>query len=156
MQPRDAVDALGEVKRRREQVIEGTLVPDWYWWAVAVPTVGLGAVVDTRNAVAIPVAAVVFAIGVALLTSWIVFGGRSHVKVHDELLGTAGAAAIVGFVGLVVVGSIGIAFALQAFGVRYPATIATIACAVALVIGGPALMRLLEQIMRRNRAGSGR
>jgi hypothetical protein len=150
-----AMDALSEVKRRQNQVIERALVPGWYWWAVAAPTVGLGAVVDTHNAAAITAAAVGFAIGISALTAWIAFGGRSRVKVHDELLGAEGAGAIVAFVGLVVAGSIGIGLALQAANVGYPGTLSTLVCAVALVVGGPALMRLLRRIMLRRGAEAG-
>jgi hypothetical protein len=154
IEPGEAGAALAEIRRRQGQVIDGTLAPNWYWWAVAVPMVGLGVVVDARDPVAIAFSAVIFAVGVALLTGWIVVGGFRSVKVHDALLGPRGAGLIVGFVWVLVAATIGLAFALLAAGVPYPATIATIACAAALVVGGPALMRRLRALMRGRRAGA--
>jgi hypothetical protein len=147
--PGEANSALSEIGRRQGEVIDQSLVPAWYWWAVALPTVGLGVVVDTRNAVAIASAALVFALGAALLTAWVIVGGLRGVKVHDALLGPRGAGLIVAFVGLLVGGTIGLAFVMQAANVPDPATISTIACGIALVLGGPALMRSLRRLMRR-------
>jgi predicted phage tail protein len=76
-------------------------------------------------------------------------GRRRHVKVHDRLLGARGAGLIVGFVGLVVVGTLGLAFALQAADVSVAGTVATVVCAIALIVGGPVLMRRLQEMMRR-------
>ena len=149
VEPAEARDALAEVERRNEQVIEGTLVPNWYWWAVALLAVGLGVGIDTREPAAIGATAGIFGVGVPLLSVWIAFGGRRHVKVHERLLGARGARLIVGFVGLVVLGTLGLAFALQAADVAVAGTLSTLACAIALVIGGPALMRRLREVMRR-------
>jgi hypothetical protein len=147
-EPGEAGAALAEIRRRKNQVIEGALVPTWYWWAVALPMVGLGVVIDTHDAVAIASAAVIFAVGVALLTVWVIVGGLRHVKVEDALLGPRGAMFIVGFVGLLVCGTLALAFALEAANVPNPATIGTVVCAVGLVVGGPALMRRLDAVMR--------
>ncbi len=153
MKPAEARKALAEMERRQDQVIEGTLVPNWYWWAVALLAVGLGVGVDTRDPTAIAVTAGIFAVGVSLLTVWIAFGGRRHVKVHERLLGSRGAGLIVGFVWLVVGGTLGLAYVLEAANVEYAATLSTLACAIALVVGGPALMRRLRVIMRRQAGG---
>lgn len=154
MEPAEAREALAETKRRQEQVIGGTLVPNWYWWVVGILAVGLGVGVDTREPDAIAATAGIFGVGMPLLTVWIAFGGRRHVKVHERLLGTRGGGLIVGFVGLVVLGTLGLAFALQAADVPVAGTLSTLACAIALVVGGPALMRRLREIMRRQ-AGVG-
>lgn len=153
MKPAEARKALAEMERRQDQVIEGTLVPNWYWWAVALLSVGLGVGVDTRDPTATAVAAGIFAVGVSVLTVWIAFGGRRHVKVHQRLLGSRGAGLIVGFVWLVVGGTLGLAYVLEAANVEYAATLSTLACAIALVVGGPALMRRLRGIMRRQAGG---
>jgi hypothetical protein len=102
----------------------------------------------------IAVAAILFGLGVAALTGWIIFGGLHQVKVNEALLGPRGAGLIIGFVWLLVGGTLALAFVLQAVGAAYPATISTSACAVALVIGGPALMRRLRQSMERRAAGA--
>ena len=116
--------------------------------------VGLGVGVDTRDPTAIAATAGIFGVAIPLLTVWIAFGGRRHVKVHERLLGSRGAGLIVGFVWLVVGGTLGLAFALQAANVRSAGTLSTLACAIVLVVGGPALMRRLREIMRRQ-AGVG-
>jgi hypothetical protein len=153
IEPDEAQAALAEIRQRQDQVIEGTLVPTWYWWAVAVPMVGLGLVVDGHEPLAIALAALLFGVGVAALTGWVIVGGVRGVRVHDALLGSRGAALIVMFVWLLVGGTIALAFALLALAVPYPATFSTLACAVALVVGGPAVMRRLRGVMRRQRAG---
>ena len=61
--------------------------------------------------------------------------------------------AILGFVALVVGGTLGIAFALRAAGIHYPATLGCLAGATAMGLGGPVLMRTLRRIMLGNRAG---
>jgi hypothetical protein len=106
VEPGDANRALNEIGRREQQVIDAAIVPAWYWWIVAAASVGLGLVVDGHNAPAIALTAVVYAIGIALLTGWVIVSGVRRVKVHDGLLGPEGAALIVGFVALVVVGTI--------------------------------------------------
>lgn len=155
VEPAEAREALAEMERRHEQVIEGALVPTWYWWAVALATVGLGVGIDTGDPAVIAATASIFGVGVAVLTVWIAFGGRRQVKVHERLLGARGAGLIVGFVWLVVIGTLALAFALQAANVAAAGTLATLACAIALVLGGPALMRRLRGIMRRQ-SGVGR
>ena len=154
--PDEAQAALAEIRRRQDQVIEGTLVPSWYWWAVALPMVALGVVVDTHEPVAIAVAALLFGVGVALLTGWVIVGGLRGVRIHEVLLGPRGVGLIIGFVWLLVGGTIALAFVLEAAGVPYLATLSTLACAVALVVGGPALMRRLRDVMQRQRTGASR
>jgi hypothetical protein len=150
VEPAEAREALAEMERRQVQVIQGTLVPRWYWWVVALATVGLGVAVDTRDQTVTAATGGIYGLGISLLTAWIAFGGRRHVKVHERLLGAHGAGLIVGFVWLVVLGTLGLAFALEAANIRFAATVSTIACAIALVVGGPALTRRLGRIMRRH------
>jgi hypothetical protein len=154
LRPDEATEALAEIGRQQQKVIEAILVPAWYWWVVAVGMVAIGAAVDTRSAtvlgVVIPVAVVV----IAGLSAAMIFGAYRRVRVRsDELLGGRGALAIVGFVWLIVGLTLGIAFGLRAAGAPLPATIATLAGGAALVIGGPWLMRTLRGIMLGNRAG---
>jgi hypothetical protein len=153
-EPGDADRALQEIGRREGQVIDAAIVPTWFWWVVAAASVGLGVVVDGHNAAAIVVAAVVYALGIAALTAWVIVGGVRRVKVSEALLGPEGAALIVGFVGIVVVGTLALAFALEAAGVAMAATLATLACGVALVVGGPALMRRLRVVMSGRGVGA--
>ncbi|HLO34459.1 MAG TPA: hypothetical protein VK194_00185, partial [Candidatus Deferrimicrobium sp.] len=142
--PRDAAAALAEIHDRQGEVIDGVLVPAWYWWAVAIPMVGLGVVVDGGNGLAIGVTAAAFAAFAAVLTGWMIVSGVNGVKVSEELLGPRSAAEIVVFVLGVVAGAIGVASLAAAAHAPLPATIATTVAAAALVIAGPALMRRLR------------
>jgi hypothetical protein len=152
IEPDEAGKALNEISRRQAQLIDAASVPSWYWWIVAAASVALGLIVDGRDPVAIGVAAVIYAIGVAVLTISVIVGGVRHVKVNEGMLGADGAGLIIGFVGLVVVGTIVIAFALRSAGVAQAGTLSTLVCGVALVIGGPALMSRLRMVMQRRRA----
>ena len=152
--PGDAAAALAEIHDRQGEVIDGVLVPAWYWWAVAVPMVGLGLVVDGGNGLAIGAAAVAFAAFTAVLTGWMIVSGVNGVKVSEALLGPRGAAEIVVFVLAVVAGAIGVAFLAAAARAPMPATIATAVAAAALVIAGPILMRRLRSVMRERRIGA--
>lgn len=154
IEPGDAATALDEIRRREHEVIDAAIVPAWYWWVVAAASVVLGAVVDGRDARAIGVGAVVYALAMAGLTAFVILGGVRRVKVHEQLLGPDGALLIVAFVGIVVVGTIAVAFALQAGGVSQAGTISTLLCAAALVVGGPLLMRRLRRVMVRRAAGA--
>ena len=64
--------------------------------------------------------------------------------------------AILGFVALIVGGTLGLAFGLRGAGVPYPATLACAVGGTAMGLGGPVLMRALRRIMLGNRAGSTR
>ena len=154
IEPADAGAALAEIRRQESRVIAAAIVPTWFWWAVAAASVALGVVVDGQAAVPIAIAAVVYAVVVAGLSAWVIVGGHGLVKVHEGLLGPDGAGLIVGFVGVVVLGSLAIAFALAALGVPAPGTLATLACGAALVLGGPALMRRLRVVVERRGASA--
>jgi hypothetical protein len=150
----EAVDALGEIARRQREVVTKALVPAWYWRAVAMASVVLGAAVDSLAPVAIAVVAIVYGLGVAVLTAWVVFGGLARVKPHEGLLGPSGAVMIIGFVAIMVGASLGIGFVALGAGFGWPATLATLVCAAILVIGGPRLMRRLGATMLRHRVGA--
>jgi hypothetical protein len=154
VEPAEAGAALAEIRRREGEVIAAALVPAWFWWAVAGATVALGAIVDSRNGVAIGLAAIAYAVAMAVLTAWTILGGVRRVKVRDAMLGPDGAGRIVAFVGILVAGTIGLAFALEALGIAQAGTLATLACGAGLVVGGPILMRRLRDVMSRRGAGA--
>jgi hypothetical protein len=74
---------------------------------------------------------------------------------RTTLLGPAGVLAILGFVAAVLAVSLPTSFALDAAGVRYPATIGILPTAVCMVVGGPLLMRYLRRLMLTHRTGGG-
>ena len=149
--PRAAARSLADIGNRQAQVIEAVLVPPWYWWLVAVLTVGLGVVVDTHHPVLVALAAAVYAVLVAGTTGWMIVG-RQRARVSRALLGERGVVAIVGFVGLLVGASLGVGFGLRHASVGHPATLACLVCALGVSAGGPALMRYLRHTMLQRRA----
>jgi hypothetical protein len=148
-EPRDAEQALAEMRGRHEQVIGAALVPGWYWWALALLMVGLGAAVDARESFPIGIAVVLFVVGVLASTAW---ATRSavNVRLHNDLLGSSGVPAILGLNAVVIAMTLGAAFALRAARAPLPATFGTLLGGLALVVGGPILMRTLHRIMSRH------
>ena len=153
LHPGEAADALAEIRKRQEQVIDRAIVPAWYWWAVGALMVVLAVGVDTRTHLALGITIPVFVVGILSATGAAVRGQFRDARVHDALLDGRGVMAILVFVGLIVGCTIGIAFALRAGGVSYPATIACAVGGLSMGLGGPLLSRLLRRIMLGNRAG---
>jgi hypothetical protein len=154
--PEDAARALAEIQRRQGQVIDAVTIPIWYWWAVALSMVLIGAVVDYRHPVTLAIGITVAVLAIAGLTAGMIAGTYRRVRLHDRhMLGGRGAVAIVGIVWLVDGLTLGLAFGLRAAGSHLPGTISTIAGGLALVITGPILMRHLRRIMVSRVAGAG-
>jgi len=152
----DAAQALADIQRRQQQVIDQATVPVWYWWTVGALMVVLALGVDIRTSASIGAAVPVFTVGLLSATAVAVRGQFSQARLRNGLLDGSGVAAILGFVALIVGGTLGIAFALRAAGIHYPATLACLAGGIAMGLGGPVLMRTLRRIMLGNRAGSRR
>lgn len=152
----DAARALADIQRRQQQVIDQATVPGWYWWAVGALMVVLAAGVDVRTPAALGATVPVFAVGLLTATGAAVRGQFRQARLRNGLLDGTGVTAILGFVALIVGGTLGIAFALRAGGIHYPATLACLAGGTAMGLGGPVLMRTLRRIMLGNRAGSPR
>jgi hypothetical protein len=118
--------------------------------------VGFSAAIDSHRPLAIGIGTSLFVIGVVTATVRVVIGGMRRAQPRNDLLGTIGVLAILGFVATVLAVSLPTAFALQAAGVRYPGTLGVLVGAILMVLGGPWLMRLLQRIMLAKRAGSQR
>jgi hypothetical protein len=145
IRPDEAARALSEVDLRQQRAVGAGVVPGWFWSAVAVLVVLLSAGIETRRPVIVGVAAVVFAVGLGITIALTVRG--VPVQIRNDLIGSVGALMIVGFVFVLVGVTIGVAFTLQGLHVRYPATIASLVCALGLIVGGPWLMRRLRGVM---------
>ena len=154
--PGEAAQALDEIQRRQQQVIDLAAIPAWYWWAVGGLMVVLGAGVDIRTPTAIGIAVPVFVAGLLAVNGWVIGRAFSHAQLRHGLLDGRGVVAILGFVAVIAGGTIGLAFALRAAGVHYPATWACLAGGLVMGLGGPALNRVLRRVMLGNRAGSAR
>ena|SRR5947207_1451863 len=155
VRPDEAAKALAQIRDRQEQVINVTVVPVWYWWAVGALMVGFAAAVDTRRPAVVGVGIGVFVIGILACTGWVVRRAL-QVQVRGGLLGARGILLILGFVAVVVGASLAVAFSLQAAGVPGPALAGNAFGAACLVVGGPLLMGALRRIMLANRTGGTR
>lgn len=153
LQPGEAADAIAEIQKRQQQVIDKAAVPAWYWWVVGALMVVLAVGVDIRTQLAIGVTVPVFVVGLLAATGTAVRGQFRDARLRDGLLDGRGVVAILAFVALIVGCTLGIAFALRTAGVSYPATIACAAGGLAMGLGGPVLNRTLRRIMLGNRTG---
>jgi len=156
LQPAEAAQALAEIQRHQQQVIDRATVPTWYWWAVGALMVVLAVGVDNRTPIALGVTVSVFVAGLLLATGLAVRSQFRDARLRNGLLDGRGVVAILGFVALIVGCTLGLAFGLRAAGVSYPATLACAAGGLGMGLGGPVLMRTLRRIMLGNRAGSAR
>jgi hypothetical protein len=154
LHPGEAADALAEIRKRQQQVIDRATVPAWYWWVVGALMVVLAVGVDTRTHLALGITIPVFVVGLLSATGVVVRGQFLDARLRDGLLDGRGVLAILGFVALIVGCSLGIAFGLRAAGVSYPATIGCAVGGLLMGLGGPRLNRFLRQIMLGNRAGA--
>ena len=152
----EAAQALAEIQRRHQQVIDQATVPGWYWWSVGALMVVLAVGVDIRTPAALGGAVAVFVVGLLSATGVVVRNQFLRARLRDGLLDGRAVVAILGFVALIVGCTLGLAFGLRAAGVHYPATLACLAGGIALGLGGPVLMRTLRRIMLGNRVGSTR
>lgn len=156
VRPEEAARALTEIGHRQEQVIRLAIIPNWYWWAIAVLMVTFAAAVDTGQGLVVGIGTAVFVAGVLTTTGWVVFRAVGSAQPRNDLLGVGGVVTILGFVAVTVGTSLAVAFTLKASGVSYAATIGVSVAAVLLVVGGPMLMRHLQGRMLANRSGSRR
>ena len=154
--PEEAARALTEIDQRQEQVIRLAVIPNWYWWAIAVLMVAFAAAVDTGQGLIIGIGTAVFVAGVLTSTGAMVFRAFRSAQPRNDLLGPGGVVAILGFVAVTIGVSLAVALILKASGVSYAATIGVSVTAVLLVVGGPMLMRYVQGRMLANRSGSRR
>lgn len=152
----EAARTLAEIRRHQERVIDQATVPGWYWWAVGALMIVLAVGVDIRAPAAVGAAVAVFVVGLLSATGVAVRGQFRQARLRNGLLDGRGVAAILGFVALIVGGTLGIAFGLRIGGIPYPATLACLAGGIAMGLGGPVLMGTLRRIMLGNRVGSSR
>lgn len=153
LHPGEAADALAEIRKRQQQVIDRAIVPAWYWWAVGALMVVLAVGVDTKTHLALGITIPVFVVGMLAATGVVVRSQVLDARVHGSLLDGTAVLAILGFVALIVGCSLGVAFGLRAAGASYPATIGCGVGGLMMALGGPILNRQLRRIMLGNRAG---
>ena len=154
IRPEEAARALDEIGQR--QVIRQAIIPTWYWCAIAALMVAFAAAVDIRQGLVVGIGVAVFVASVLTTIGWVVFRAVRCAQPRNDLLGPSGVVAIPGFVAVTVGVSLAVGFILKASGVSYAATISVAVTTVMLVVGGPLLMRYLQDLMIANRIGSRR
>jgi hypothetical protein len=154
--PAEAAQALADIQLRQQQVIDLATIPAWYWWAVGALMVVLAVGVDSHSPVVLGLTIPVFVIGMLAATGWVVGRAFRHAQIRNGLIDGRGVVAILGFVALIVAGTIGFAFGLRAAGSGHPATLACVVGGLVMGLGGPVLMRRLRAIMLSNRTGAAR
>ncbi len=146
----EARAALATVERGRWQVIKEIDMPRWYWWSVALGWVGLAVVTDLGFAWLTLGATLLFGAVHASMFSAVSAGRHrtSRLRVRAETAGWFAPVAVIGFmVGLGIVTVVGALLA-HADHAEHPVTVASVPVAVAIVLGGPALMATIRRASR--------
>ncbi|WP_137292979.1 hypothetical protein [Nocardioides dongxiaopingii] len=143
----DARSALVTVDHGRRRVIDEIDVPLWYWAGLAVGWVALGVLADTGRPVATAVATFAFATAHAAVAPGIITGrrGSRRLRVSAETvpahLPVLIVAALVLLTGATVAGSL----VLESDGAQHPVTVASVAVALVIVLGGPRLVAAVRR-----------
>lgn len=142
-----AADALRDVERGRRRVIEEIGIPRWYWGLLAACWIALGLVSDTAPPVVTTVAVLVFGAAHAAVAARVLDGRHAslHLRVRADVSGGhVHRYVVAGLVALTLLTVVG-ALAASADGADHPATVASVPVAVAIVLGGPALLGLVRR-----------
>jgi hypothetical protein len=149
----DARAALATVEQSRQRVIDEIDMPRWYWWGLAVGWIGLAVIADLGSPWLTLVATFAFGAAHAMAFGRLQAGrrGTGQLSVRRETAGWYAPVVIIGsLLGLAAVTIAGALLA-RADGAEHPVTVASIPVAVAIVLGGPALMAAIRR--RAERAG---
>lgn len=155
IEPADAAHALGEIDRRREQVIRRRVFPTWWWWAYAVLFIELAAAVESGRGVLLWIGIAVF-VACSLVIDIPVRRAARAAAPRRGLAGPGSARrTLVGlatFVAVLLGVGLATGFGLKAAGVPHPGTIAAAVTAVLFAVSGPMLVRWeAAMLVRRSR-----
>jgi hypothetical protein len=145
--PSEAAEALAEIRQRHEQVLDQSLTPNWFWWAIGLLIVVFSIAVDTDNGLVIGIGTTVFVLGICTAVGVVVVRSLRHAQARSSLLGNAGALPIAVFVLGVLAVTLPVTFVLAALDTPYAATWGSLVCAILMGVGGPLLMRRLRATM---------
>jgi len=157
IEPADAAQALGEIDRRREQVIRRKIFPVWWWWAYAVLFTGFAAAVESGRGVLIWGGVALFVVCSFVIDVPVRRAARGAAPRRGLAPGSARRTLIglMGFVAVVLGVTLATGLGLKAAGVPHPGTIAAAVAGVVFAVGGPILVRLGEAMMVRRSGGQG-
>jgi hypothetical protein len=148
----DARSALESIDRQRRSVVGEIDMPTWYWWGMALGWVGLGLVAELGNAWVSIAATVVFGAAHAAISQRILSGrhGSPQLSVRADVVSRHIPALMIGFLLIMVVLTVAIALVADALGASHPVTIASVVVAIAVLLGGPALMAAVRRRLARD------
>ena len=155
IEPADAAEALGEIARRREQVIRRRVFPGWWWWAYAALFIGFAAAVESGRGVLIAIGVALFVVCSLVIDVPVRRAARAAAPRRDLAPGSA-VRTLIGlavFVAVLIGAALATGLSLKAAGVPHPGTIAAAVAGVLFAVGGPLLVRL-EASMLVRRSGS--
>jgi hypothetical protein len=152
--PADAERALGEIDRRREQVIRRKVFPAWWWWAYAVLMTVFSAAVESGRGVVIGGGIALFVVASLLIDVPVrraagAAAPRRGLGARRTLLGLA--AFVVGLLGVAVATGL----ALKAAGTPHPGAIAGAVAGVLFAVVGPRLVRHEADLLVRQARSQG-
>ena len=156
IEPADAARALGEIDRRREQVIRRRVFPGWFWWAQAALTVAMTACIESGRGVVLWTGLALFVVGSIVINLPVSRAARAA-PLNRALAAPGNARRILAVVAASLAVLLGVALAtglsLKAAGVPWPGTIASAVATVVFAVGGPMLVRWEAAVLMR-RSGS--
>ncbi len=155
IEPADAARALGEIDRRREQVIRRKVFPAWWWWAYAVLFIEFAACVESGRGLVFGIGIALFAVGSLVIDVPVRRAARAAAPRRGLAGPGAGRRTLIGlasFVAILLGVAVATALSLKAAGVPQPGTIAAAVAGVVFAVGGPMLVRL-EAAMLVRRSG---
>jgi hypothetical protein len=143
----DAARALGNVDERRRQIVAEIGVPSWYWWFLAAGWIGLGLITVVGTAWLTTAATLAFGAFHSSVATRAIDGrhGSRQLTVRSEVVGRHTSALVIGFLLVLVAATVGVALVINALGTPQPALIASIVVAIAVLVGGPQLMRFVRR-----------
>jgi len=151
IQPAEAEQALGEIDRRREQVIRRKVFPLWWWWAYAVLMTQMAACVESGRGVLIGIGIGVFTVGSFVIDVPVRRAASAAAPRRGLAPGSAAwtLVGIAGFMAVVLGAGLATGLSVRAAGVSHPGTIAAAVGGVVFAVAGPLFVRLGEAMMVR-------
>ena len=147
----DARAALAQVDRERRRVIDEFGMPRWYWWSVALGWIALAVVTDLRRPALALAATLAFGAAHSTMYNFLAAGRHrtDRLSINTETVGWYARISVLAcLLGLAAVTIVGAVLA-DADGARHPVTIASVPVAVAILLGGPALMAAVRRSVAR-------
>ena len=143
----DAASALAAVDLGRRRMIDQVGLPSWYWAGLALGWVALGVLADAGHPVLSAVATVLFGAAHAMIAPRVLDGRHRtrRVAVRADLVSRRVPLLVVSFLVAVSALTVAAALAAHADGARHPATLASVAAASVILLGGPQLLAVVRR-----------